>query len=879
MKGNQRKTLILDKELVKKCSSKSLTKINDSQYENIDLDDDDDDDDDDANYNQNSSTNFVRNILKIKTNNNRYRVGRRASNLIRLIKEKETNDDDLQMISSPQFSSQKRISTIYNEKKEVFVKLTEKAIQLVMAIQSFETIDNNNNNNDYDDEKDLNEELLDITVQFKLSLHHFKNEIIKIGMTIPMDLFDNGEHHHHHHHHPTTRIFYFMKEGGPRQIMHILADCIYKFGDNFNIPLMLYGLNLLHLSIVALKKKILSIENNKAEKWPSQLTKMFFNWSADALNELALSGAIPLLAKIISSSINSTSSNIQTLAYSVIQQLVIASENCIYQMLFDPPIKEKASQMTVIDKLRELNKRNNSKKLSHEEELLKMKKTVEADFRLTLHEKDVREGLSRQTFKKIKLKTILKKETVTADTNIPVSENFSFIDYGNSSCIKMILTTAIYNQNRHEVLGSFASLIWVLINATSDVKIIEKICSTSSNKYKVDKLKKPYKSYKDTKKKLTLNEQKEQVVEQDESATEVKQKTVLEFLLDSLIRFHPLVLENSKENNKLFFASYQKICKAIYALMITCETAYLSIMTSSKKKVIVKTFELFTNSQSMKNDISILKEKMKSEVLETLQNQIPTSVLKARDDSDKLKTISRSHSAPSHRIQKSSATQNINENGQDNQDQRKEKYSRARPKSASAVSIFDASVLGDAPSMPKKIRMQLPAINSSISILTDEQKMKQLADHKKAFEMAILLQDALTPKKLKDEEFKAEIEVNSIEVNPIPFGIENNINHDFEPTSNIESDPSTSTLRKFEDNIEYDWNVFQDEDFDKTINDVLLIRSIRNAIDNGNNMIEFMNTINSNETMRNISNYQLNRLCCAIKDKANHKDLLKILNE
>ena len=156
--------------------------------------------------------------------------------------------------------------------------------------------------------------------------------------------------------------------------------------------------------------------------------------------------------------------------------------------------------------------------------------------------------------------------------------------------------------------------------------------------------------------------------------------------------------------------------------------------------------------------------------------------------------------------------------------------------------------------------------------------MKQLADHKKAFEMAKLLQDALTPKKLKDEEFKAEIEVNSIEVNPIPFDIENNINHDFEPTSNIESDPSTSTLRKFEDNIEYDWNVFQDEDFDKTINDVLLIRSIRNAIDNGNNMIEFMNTINSNETMRNISNYQLNRLCCAIKDNANHKDLLKILN-
>jgi hypothetical protein len=29
------------------------------------------------------------------------------------------------------------------------------------------------------DEKDINEELLDITVQFKLSLHHFKNEIIK----------------------------------------------------------------------------------------------------------------------------------------------------------------------------------------------------------------------------------------------------------------------------------------------------------------------------------------------------------------------------------------------------------------------------------------------------------------------------------------------------------------------------------------------------------------------------------------------------------------------------------------------------------------------------------------------------------------------------
>jgi len=58
-----------------------------------------------------------------------------------------------------------------------------------------------------------------------------------------------------------------------------------------------------------------------------------------------------------------------------------------------------------------------------------------------------------------------------------------------------------------------------------------------------------------------------------------------------------------------------------------------------------------------------------------------------------------------------------------------------------------------------------------------------------------------------------------------------------------------------------------------------LIRSIRNAIDNGNNMIDFMNTINSNETMRNISNYQLNRLCCAIKDNAHHKDLLKILNE
>lgn len=56
---------------------------------------------------------------------------------------------------------------------------------------------------------------------------------------------------------------------------------------------------------------------------------------------------------------------------------------------------------------------------------MKMKKTVESEFRTTLHEKDLRESLYRRPFKKERpVKTAKELKTEIA----PRDENFSFID-------------------------------------------------------------------------------------------------------------------------------------------------------------------------------------------------------------------------------------------------------------------------------------------------------------------------------------------------------------------------------------------------------------------------------------------------------------------
>jgi hypothetical protein len=158
-----------------------------------------------------------------------------------------------------------------------------------------------------------------------------------------------------------------------------------------------------------------------------------------------------------------------------------------------------------------------------------------------------------------------------------------------------------------------------------------------------------------------------------------------------------------------------------------------------------------------------------------------------------------------------------------------------------------------------------------IFILSPEEKRKKITEHEKAVEMALLLQDALTPKTKKTPD---EDEVPAV-VEPISFDIENSVTSNINGKINIESD--SSTLQKFEQNVDYNFDVFQDEDFDKTINDVLIIRSMRNAINDSRDMIDFHNTM-SNMNI-NLTHEQINELYKAIKNNKNHKDCLKILND
>jgi hypothetical protein len=115
---------------------------------------------------------------------------------------------------------------------------------------------------------------------------------------------------------------------------------------------------------------------------------------------------------------------IQLVAYTLLQQLVIVSDACMSQLVYEPPLKERQSHFTVIGRLRDENKKK-VKKISDEEILLKMKKTVESEFRQTLHEKDLRESLYRRPFKKTQTSTkSLKKETTNdINGNIDVDNN------------------------------------------------------------------------------------------------------------------------------------------------------------------------------------------------------------------------------------------------------------------------------------------------------------------------------------------------------------------------------------------------------------------------------------------------------------------------
>lgn len=433
------------------------------------------------------------------------------------------------------------------------------------------------------------------------------------------------------------------------------------------------------------------------------------------------------------------------------------------------------------------------------------------------------------------------------------------IVYGDISCISTILTSAISNQNRHEIIASFASLVWVMIKAAEDdEEVIRKTASTLSEKIKIDILKEPYKNYKDTKKKLSLIESKEAVNVLRKPSSEMMQISVLDFFISCIKRYHTQVQESITENKRsAAFDTYKKLCKTFYSFMTLSDFILSSIMASSKSmKLLFQTFTVFPSSRSMMHAIETLRQKITKKRANTVAadlNKTATSTLK--EGNDKLKALIRPSSAPSHKLQKQPT---CDTNGQL---QRNHK-SQVRPKSAcTAVENFNMNLIGQSPAMPKKIQMQM-TVEYPMTILSPEIKLQKLSEHKKAVEMALLLQEALTPKKISSD-FNTEEENEEEEV---PINYLDNISF------NIDS--ASSSLQKFEQNIEYNWE-FQEVDFDKTINDVLIIRAMRNAINDSKDMIEFYNIMNTMNI--DLSVEQINNLYIAIKNDVSLKNLLLLL--
>lgn len=864
----------IDKRLIEKLSSNDIieqyeknrnrnrNEDSDSHDNNSDIDAYDDDDNDggdgynDDNDRMRTYATGIRHLLRNKNLKGSSAVN--SNSFMRLIREKEPQEDTntQEMITSAPISrgNRNKSSAVFSKKKETFVKVSREAVQFLIRLSSF-NIFVKSDNDDFQKDK-----ILDITTRFKDALNTFNHEIIKIGMALPLDLIDNGNHQHHHHHYPETRIFYFVKQKGYRAVMHVLANCIYKDTNDVNIPLLLSGLNLLLFPMEALQKKMIQIENNESLEWPKQMVKLFLNWSSISFHELASTGAIPLLTKIICQTDNCINPNIQLVAYTLLQQLIVSSELCLSQLLYDPPIKEKKNHLNIIDRLIRDEKIVKKKKLSEEELLLKMKKTVESEFRQTLHEKDLRESLYRRPFKKEKpVKTIKDLKT---DFIAPRDEHFSFIDYGDISCISTILTSAISNQNRHEIIASFASLVWVMIKAAEDdEEVIRKTAMTLSEKIRIDILKEPYKNYKDTKKKLSLIESKEAVNVLRKPSSEMMQISVLDFLISCIKRYHTQVQESITENKRsAAFDTYKKLCKTVYSFMTLSDFILSSIMASSKSmKLLFQTFAVFPSSQSMMYAIEILRQKI-SKKRANAEPKTGTSTLK--EGNDKLKALIRPSSAPSHKLQTPICDTNC-------QQQRNHK-SQVRPKSAfTVVENFNMNLIGQSPAMPKKIQMQMPSVEP-MTILSPERKLQKLSEHKKALEMAQLLQEALTPKKISSD-FNIEEENEEEEV---PINYLDNISFNIDINSDIHLESGSSSLQKFEQNIEYNWE-FQDVDFDKTINDVLIIRAMRNAINDSKDMIEFYNVMNTMNI--DLSVEQINNLYIAIKNDVSLKNLLLLL--
>ena len=248
----RRDTIGLDKKLVKKLSKSDITQGHRSSgkgYSDTDTDTDDDNDDDNDNFGRTSSipSSKIRNLLHRRQSKSilkappSLKMGMallKHSSFMKLIQEKEPpkpiDTSNIPPVSSPIFShkSNKKSSAIFHTETKTFVKLSQEAIKFLIRLQAFNLLEKSECDN-------IEGEILDITERFKDALNTFNREIIKIGMALPLDFMDNGDHHHsHHNNYPGTRIFYFVCQRGSRQVMHILADCLYKSSDEINIPLI-----------------------------------------------------------------------------------------------------------------------------------------------------------------------------------------------------------------------------------------------------------------------------------------------------------------------------------------------------------------------------------------------------------------------------------------------------------------------------------------------------------------------------------------------------------------------------------------------------------------------------------------------------------------
>jgi hypothetical protein len=124
-----------------------------------------------------------------------------------------------------------------------------------------------------------------------------------------------------------------------------------------------------------------------------------------------------------------------------------------------------------------------------------------------------------------------------------------------------------------------------------------------------------------------------------------------------------------------------------------------------------------------------------------LEQCVATSTLKSANGADSKKVVTRPRSAPSLGHRAAHQEENQNREGE----QHMKKIPIFRPKSG-VDEIFNMRLVGEAPAMPKKIHLQIPPVEYPISILSPKEKLQKINEHKKAAEMALLLQEALTPK-------------------------------------------------------------------------------------------------------------------------------------